>query len=253
MKNPVLEEAAGVYLRQREYAILHIVFAAASAFFLVTLWPSRSVVYFFRTGTIPSAFQAVAITQALAVTGLSLYAGLDRLAESRIIRHSEWLERTAIPIRTLATGKIVSGTLHTIFLTLLGLPIATIAAGPSGIVLEEVFATQLIVLLSGLVGRFAGMLLAHLGETRNAVRAIGVWIVVALLFVATIEIGPPANPVIGVLMQHSDVNPSGVSRPLLASSFSLAATALGLAVLYLLSLWRHRQLARRRGKDAFIG
>lgn len=253
MRNPVLEEAAKVYLQRREYLIFHLVSLAGAVLITFALWPSRGLMYFFRTESVPAVFQATVIIHVLAVTGLSLYAGLDRLADAQIIRYSEWLERTAIPVGVLARGKILAGVVHTLMLTVAFLPLAVVAAGPAGIPLRAVLASEAIVLLSGIAGRVAGMLISHVGETRYVVRVIGGWIFVALLFVATIQLYQPLNPLYAVVAQHaedsplmrSDATASLLEHPLVSSGLPLILAIGALTALYWYSLGHHRRTAER--------
>jgi hypothetical protein len=246
MRNPLLEEAAAVYMRRREYLTLHLAYVAGMALFLTLLWPARGLLYFFRTESTPAAFQAFVIAQVIAVCGISLAAGLDRLAESQIIRYSEWIERTGIPIRILGTGKLLAGIVHTTVLVIVGIPFAVVAAGPAGITLDVVAATELVVLLAGITGRIAGMLIGHLGETRYFIRVTGAWIYLALIFVATIRIGTPLNPIIAVVEQHAP-GPGGGASLLTVSLAQLAAAAL-IGVGFWISLARHRVQALRRAE-----
>lgn len=248
MKNPLLEESAEVYVRRREYLWLHLTYIAGLAVFAVALWPARGFMYFFRTEMVPGSFQATIIIHVIAVTGLSLAIGLDRIAESQIIRYSEWLERTAVPIRVLFTGKIVSAVAHTLFLVMAGIPFAVLAAGPAGISLSAVAASEAIVLLAGLAGRIAGMLISHIGEIRYVVRVIGSWVFVALLFVVTVQAYPPLNPIVAVVAQHSESSLAG-ENPLLASGTPLAGAVIVLVALYWISLERHRKAAQRMVQD----
>lgn len=253
MKNPILEEAAQVYLRRREYLIFHLVSLAGAVLMTFALWPSRGFMYFFRTESVPAVFQATVIVHVLAVTGLSLYAGLDRLADAQIIRYSEWLERTALPVGVLARGKILAGFVHTLMLTVVFVPFAVIAAGPAGIPIAAVLASEVIVLLSGIAGRLAGMLISHAGETRYVIRVIGGWIFVAVLFVATIQFYQPLNPIYAVIAQHAEDSPlmrtgtatSLVEHPLFSSGVPLVVTIAALMALYWYSLARHRRIAER--------
>ena len=246
MRNPLFEEAAAVYTRRREYLTMHLVYIGVLSLFLLMLWPSRGLLYFFRTDSEPAAFQAMIIAQAIAITCLSLYSALDRLAETQIIRYSEWIERTGIPIRVLGAGKIISGVSHTILLTLIGVPFAVIAAGPAGITLDAVLASELVVLLSGISARMAGMLLGHVGEQRYFIRVTGAWLFLAIVFIVTLQIGEPVNPVLGVLSQHTDVRPGGAAYPLAVVAASQLGFAAALGALYVFSLSRHRSNALRR-------
>ena len=252
-RNPILEEAAQVYLHRREYLIFHLVSLAGAVLITFALWPNRGLMYFFRTESVPAVFQATVIVHVLAVTGLSLYAGLDRLAEAQIIRYSEWLERTAIPVGVLARGKLLAGVVHTLMLTVAFVPFAVVAAGPAGIPIRAVLASEAMVLLAGCAGRIAGMLISHLGETRYVVRVIGGWIFVAVLFVATIQFYQPLNPIYAVIAQHAEGSPlmrtdatgSLLEHPLVSSGMPLLLAIGALAALYWYSLVRHRRTAER--------
>ncbi|MFW5788736.1 MAG: hypothetical protein ACOCW3_02240 [Spirochaetota bacterium] len=253
MRNPILEEAAHVYLHRREYLIFHLVSLAGAVLITFALWPNRGFMYFFRTESVPAVFQATVIVHVLAVTGLSLYAGLDRLAEAQIIRYSEWLERTTIPIGILARGKLLAGVVHTLMLTVAFVPLAVVAAGPAGIPIRAVLASEVIVLLAGCTGRVAGMLISHLGETRYVIRVIGGWIFVAVLFVATIQFYQPLNPIYAVIAQHAEDSPlmranaarSLLEHPLASSGIPLILAFGALAVLYWYSLVHHRRTTQQ--------
>lgn len=276
MSNPILEEAAEVYIRRREYLIFHLAYAAAIALFTVLLWPTRGFMYFFRTETIPAAFQATVIAHVIIVSGVSLYAGLDRLAENQIIRYSEWLERTHLPVGILFRGKLAAGMVHTIFLVLMAAPFAVVAAGPAGVPLAAVVASEVIVLIVGLISRFAGMIISHLGETRYVLRVVGAWLFVALFFVVTVQAYQPMNPIAAVIAQHEDdspfMQPARVARsaeaplerspsaaeeaglappaapranPLIRSGLPLAAVLAVMIGLYWATLLRHQITARR--------
>lgn len=249
MKNPILEEAAEVYMRRREYLWFHVVYAAAIALFTVMVWPARGFMYFFRTESVPAVFQATVVVHVLVVTAVSIYVGLDRLADSQIIRYSEWLERTAIPVGALFRGKMTAAVVHTLFLTAVGVPFAIVAAGPSGTPIAAVLASETIVLLSGLAGRVAGMLISHVGEYRYVVRVVGAWLYIALLFVATVQLYRPLNPIVAVVRQHLEsspfMQPSEAlplpQNPLVASGVPMLILVLVLAGVYRITLARHRK------------
>ncbi len=240
IRNPLVDEAAEVYLRRREFVILHVIVLFGMALTTVGFWPTHSFLTFFRTETVPAVLHATLIIQALGMTILGLYVGLDRLAESGIIRHSEWIERTTIPIGTLFRGRIAAATIHMFLLAAAGLPFVVIAAGPSGSPLPAALAGTLLVFLSGLVGRFAGMLVSHLGEQSYVVRVIGGWLFMAAFLVVTAQLYPPLNPVAAIIR----VLDSSV-RTALESGVALLAVALLLAAGYRESLARHRARSRR--------
>ena len=246
MRNPVLQEAAQVYVERREYKLLHLAFMTAIALVTVAFWPAKGFMIFFRTGTVPAVLQASLVVQLLAVTGLSLIIGLDRLAGKAIILHSEWLERTAIPVGVLFRGKLTVAVLHTLVLTGLGVPFAVVSAGPAGVPLDAVFASLVVVLLSGLCGRFAGMLVSHLGEQNYVVRITGGWIFLALLFVATLPVHLPLNPIAAVVML---LGTPGDTQLLLAWT-GPAALSLILVVAYRFTLVNRRARAVQEGHDA---
>ncbi len=246
MSNPLLTEAAAVYLRRRGYVTLHITVALAMALAAVVFWPPHSYLHFFRTGTQPLVLQATLVVQVLLVTCVSLVAGLDRIADDSIVRHSEWLERTALPVAVIARGKVCAAVIHTAFLTLLGLPAVVVAAGPAGTPSTPVFAGQIIVFLSGLAGRTAGMIVAHFGERNYVVRITGGWIYLALLFIATITVYPPLNPIAAVATAPAATG----FEPMLESAVALAGLTLLLMIAYRVSLSRHRRSAGRQAHDA---
>ncbi|MFP4112797.1 MAG: hypothetical protein ACOC2Y_01095 [Spirochaetota bacterium] len=252
MKNPILEESAEVYLRRREYMWLHISYAAAIALFAVLLWPIQGFMTFFRTETIPSVFQATVIVHLLAVNGISLYVGLDRLADDQIIHYSEWLERTNVPLGVLFRGKIIGGVVHTLFIVAAGFPFVLVASGPAGIPFAAVVASEVIVFIAGLLGRICGMLMSHVGETRYIIRVIGAWLYVAFFYLGTLQIYRPLNPIAAVVMQHAEDSPfmqlgrTGVlDNPLVAAGAPMLAVTIVLAAVFRFSLARHRLLTGR--------
>lgn len=258
MRNPLLEEAGQIYLRRREYLLLHLAYLVAAAFLAVVLWPSQGLVYFFRTETVPASFQATTIMYVIGLTGMSLYIGMDKLAEEYIIRYSEWLERTSVPIGVLFTGKMAAAALHSVFLVAAGAPFAIVAAGPAGIPLRAVLATELIILLAAMTGRVGGMIVAYLGESRYVIRVVGGWVFLALLFLATIRILPALNPIVAVVRQYADESvfmqvgrTASAETPLLSHGLPMLGLLLVLASVLLLVLFRHHALARRGGsRDA---
>jgi hypothetical protein len=259
MRNPILEEAGEVFLRRKEYVRVHLVFVAILTAFTVAAWPGQGFMEYFRTETIPMSFQAVAIFRLLISAVFSLYAGLDRLAESQIIKYSEWLERTRLPVRMLATGKLVAATLHALFIEALGFPMVVIAAGPAGVPFRALMACELIVLFTVVVCRFAAMLISHRGETRYFTRVTGGWLFLALLFIATVRISPALNPIMSVLSQYSEDSPlmrpagsaTAVSSPLTAPAIGFTVVAVALASLYVLSLYLHRRNHLREHGSAY--
>ena len=245
MRNPLLEEAAEVYIRRREYVILHLIVLIGMAVTTVGFWPSHSFLTFFRTETVPAVLQATLIIQVLGVTIFGLYVGMDRLAENGIIRHSEWIERTSISIGVLFRGRVAAATIHMLLVAAAGLPFVVIAAGPAGSPLGAALGGTLVVFLSGLAGRLAGMLVSHLGELSYVVRITGAWLFMAAFFVVTIQLFPPLNPiaaVVNVLDAPADT--------VLRSGTALVAVALLLAAAYRESLARHRARAKREASRA---
>ena len=245
MRNPLFEEAVEVYVRRREFVILHLIVLLCMAFTTVGFWPTHSFLTFFRTETVPAVLQATLVIQVLGVTIFGLYVGMDRLADSGIIRHSEWIERTTIPIGTLFRGRVAAATIHTLLIAGAGLPFVVIAAGPAGSPLGAALGGTLIVFLSGLVGRLSGMLISHLGEQHYVVRVTGAWLFMAAFFVVTIQLAQPLNPVAAV-MNVLDAP----ADTILVSGAALLAAALLLAAVYRESLARHRARTRREASRA---
>lgn len=245
MPNPLLTEAVGVYLRRRQYVVLHVTVALTMTLAAVAFWPRHSFLHFFRTETQPLVLLATLIVQVVLVTVVSLAAGLDRIAGSAIIRHSEWLERTTLPIGVIVRGKLLAAVLHTAVLTLLGLPAAVVAAGPAGSGLAPVLAAQIVVLMSGTAARIAGLIVTHLGERNYVVRVTGGWIFTAILFVATITVYPPLNPIAGVARAPGATD----LDPVLESAGSLAGATLLLMIVYGISLARQRARTDRANTE----
>jgi hypothetical protein len=256
MRNPILEESSEVFLRTPQYVRLHLIYVGALILFTALLWPTRGFMVFFRTETVPAVFQAVVIFQLLLSAGMSIYIGLDRLAEAQIIKYSEWIERTALPIRVLAVGKVASAILHSLLLVALGFPMVVIAAGPSGIPFAAIMASETVVLLTVFVCRLAGLLISHIGEARYFTRVTGGWLFVALLFIATVRIAPMLNPVVSVIAQHGESSPlmlpdAGLTfwnHPLSAPTIAFGFLLIALTTVYVASLYQHRRrFQRERG------
>lgn len=204
MLNPIIEESLSVHFRALQYRVVYAVYVGILTVAILLVWPSRGFMEFFATSTVPSAFQALALLQLLLLSGLSIYAGMDRLATAQIIRHSEWLERTRVPVATLYFGKIASSFFNTVMLLSLGVPFLFIAAGPAGIPTRSILATGLILFLVAWFCRLVGMLISIVGEHRDVIRIVGSWIFLALLYLATIQVFQPLNPVIAVIRQQNE-------------------------------------------------
>ena len=253
MRNPIIEESSEVFLRRPQYVRLHIGVVGVIILFTILLWPSRGFMVFFRSETVPAVFQAVVIFQLLLAAGVSLYIGLDRLAEAQIIKYSEWIERTALPIRVLAIGKLSSALLHSLLIVGLGVPMVVVSAGPAGIPPGAVASSEVVVLFTAIVCRMAGLLISHIGETRYFTRVTGGWIFLALLFVATVRIAPVLNPVVSVIAQHSETSALMVpgmeitfrNHPLSGPGIAFGSLSIVLATLYVASLYQHRRRFRR--------
>ena len=252
--NPIVEESLNIYLRTKKFRRLHAIFLGTMTFATIAVWPTRGIMEFFGGGTVPATFEALAVFQLLAISGISLYIGLDRIAGSEIIRYSEWLDRTTVPVRTLIIGKLSSAIMHTIVLMAMASPFLFIAAGPAGIPVRAILSVQWIVLLVAIFCRSVGMLISFLGENRDVVRVVGSWIFLALIFLVTIQLTPPLNPIIAVLRQQNEssllvstvesvpfrVHPAVPSSIYLLSGIALAIAGLGLGMRRHRLRWSHR-------------
>ncbi len=254
MINPILEESAHLYIRRNEYAILHLAYLGALALVTVVAWPSRGFMEFFRLDTVPAVFEVVAIFELLALSGIGLMAGQDRLAPSQIIRYSEWLERTDLPVRTLLVGKLTAALVHTAILVIIGTPFLIVSAGPAGIPLRAAFASQWIVFVAALFCRIFGLFLSHIGEERYVIRVIGAWVFLAILYLITIGSMQSLNPIIALVRQHSETSqlvtsldtvPFLQNPALLPTAYLFVGLAMTTAA-YGLGLRHHRTRAQRR-------
>lgn len=251
--NPVIDESIGVYFRSRPYRTTHAVYLGLLGLMTIVVWPGRGFMEFFSTASVPAAFEVLSILQLLLLTGIGMYSGMERLASTRIISYTEWLDHTSIPILRLAAGKILAAVLHTVLLVLLASPFLFIAAGPGGIPVRAVFSTQLVILLIALFCRVAGMSIALLGERRDVIRIVGSWIFLALLYLATLQVLQPVNPIIAVARQQNERSPlvSTVAPVPLAEQPALPAViayVAGIALaagLLLLGMHRHRVKTER--------
>ena len=250
--NPIVQEAVSLHFRTPQFRKLHLWYIAILAVVTVTLWPSRGFMEYFRLRSVPAAFEAIAVLQLLGLTGISVFVGLDRLAGIEILRYSEWLEHTRVSIGRLATGKLVSALVHTAFLVIVGSPFLFICAGPAGIPVRAILSTQWIIFLVALFSRIVGMLISVIGESRDVVRIIGSWIYLALLYLGTIQLFQPLNPIIAVVRQQNETSPlvSTVGpvplaqHPALPSSIYLVSGLVLVTAGFVLALHRHRSRAR---------
>jgi hypothetical protein len=209
---------------------------------------------FFRLNTVPAVFEVVTVFQLLMLSAVSLIAGQDRLAPSEIIRYSEWIERTTLPVRALFVGKVISALIHTVILVIVATPFVIVAAGPAGIPLRAAFASQWIVFVAALLCRIVGLLLSHVGEDHYVVRVIGAWVFLAILYLATIGSLQALNPIIALVRQHSETSLLVTSlapvpflkHPALAPTVYLSAGIAISTTAYGLTLSFHRKSAQRR-------
>lgn len=256
--NPIIVESLGVHFRSRQYRNVHIGYVVVLAVATIAVWPGRGFMDFFATGTVPSSFEATAIIQLLLVSALSLYSGLDRLGGSRIIRYSEWLERTTVPVGTLVSGKIASGLIHSLVLLAIGAPFLFISAGPAGIPVRAVLSTQLVTLLVTLFCRTVGQLISLVGEQRDLVRIVGSWLFMAAYYLATIRILQPLNPIIAVSRQQNEESAlvSTIERvplsahPAVTPAIYLLAGFAAVTLLFALLMVRYRSKAAETAAHA---
>jgi len=204
---PILEESFHVYLQTRAYRRLHVFYILGLATVTVLVWPSRGFMDFFSTESVPSAFQVVLILQLLALSAVATYSGMDRVASEEIIRYSEWIGRTPVRLRTLMIGKLTAGSLHTLLLIVLGLPFLVIAAGPAGIPLRALVSGVLVMALVVTLCRTVGMIISVVGEEHDVIRIVGSWVFLALLYLGTIQVLQPLNPIIAVSRQQNELSP----------------------------------------------
>lgn len=232
-RNPVLQEARAVYLHRREYLWLHLGYLAASAVMLLIVWPSRDLMHFFRTQSPPPVYDVMVVYHAITLSLMNIFIGQDRVADGSIIRYSEWLERTSVPISILVGGKLFAAALHTVILTVVCLPFLVVAASPAGIPIQVIAPATLVLLLVSLLCRMVGMLISHWGESNYVIRVVGAWIFIALLFVATIQALPAVNPVVAVVSPGRMVVPAAV----------YVTATVAFAAIHAVSLARHRRKA----------
>ena len=258
MMNPVLDESTRVYLRRKEYAFLHVGYMGVLALVTAAAWPASGYMSFFRLDSVPAVFDVVAIIELLSLSAISLFAGQDRLAASEIIRYSEWLERTRLPVTTLVAGKIVSALLHTVILVVISTPFVIVAAGPAGIPVRAALSSQWIVFMTALLCRTVGLLLSHAGEERYVVRVIGSWLFLALLYLVTIGADSPLNPLIALVRQYGESSPLVTSldplpirnHPALLPTVYLLVGIAAATAAFAVTLYRHRSRAIRRNDGA---
>ena len=253
--NPVIEESINLHFTTHQFKVLHGIYIGSMVLVTVALWPSRGFMEFFSTQTVPAAFEAIVVFQLITLSGISVYVGLDRLAGSAIIRYSEWLERTRLPVRTLLIGKLISALIHTVVLVAVGAPFLFISAGPGGIPVRAVLSAQWIMLLVALFCRMVGMLISFVGESRDVVRIVGSWVFLALFYLGTIQVFQPFNPIIAVVRQQNELSPlvSTVGpvpfslHPAVPSSAYLLSGMILVVGVFGTAMYRHRSRAVKQG------
>jgi hypothetical protein len=253
VKNPVLEESVELLLYRREALKLHAGYLILLSVFLVIAWPARSYMYFFRTESVPPAFLANTVFLILLSALMSFYLGLDRMAHAQTMRYTEWIERTTVPVKTLASGKLTTAVVHTGILVLLGAPMLIASAGPSGVPLSVLPGLGLVIFLSTLSCRLAAMLVSHLGEESYVIRTVGIWVYVALLFVLSLRVFRPIHPIVAALEQIAVGAPGALEGMQRETGNARAVGIISLSILiavlaasYWISLHRHRVRAKRR-------
>ncbi|MEE8441096.1 MAG: hypothetical protein V3S41_05185 [Spirochaetia bacterium] len=253
--NPIIEESINLHFRTHQFKVLHGVYIGAMAIVTVLLWPSRGFMEFFSTQTVPAAFEAIAIFQLIALSGISISVGLDRLAGSEIIRYSEWLERTRLPVRKLLVGKLIAAVIHTVVLIAIGSPFLYVSAGPAGIPVRAVISAQWVMFLVAMFCRMVGLFISLVGESREVLRITGSWVFLALLYLGTIQVFQPLNPIIAVVRQQNEASPlvSTVDpvpfslHPAVPSSAYLLSGIILVVVAFGTAMYRHRSRAAKRG------
>jgi hypothetical protein len=125
-----------------------------------------------------------------------------------------------------------------------------VAAGPSGVTLETVVVLLPLLFLTAFLCRVAGQIVSHYGEDSYFARTIAGWLFVALLFLVSIQVYRPINPIVVVTQQLQALEP-GVNAaarqtiPLWESLVALAVLTGALILIYWYGLKRHRQRAER--------
>jgi hypothetical protein len=86
-------------------------------------------------------------------------------------------------------------------------PFLFIVAGPAGIPARAVLSVELVAFLAALFCRIVGMFINLIGENRDFFRVISSWFFLALIYLATIQLAPPLNPIIAVVRQQNEASP----------------------------------------------
>ncbi len=219
--HPIVAEAISLYVESRPFRSLHGIYVAALAIVVVVAWPGRSPIYFYRGGFVPPVFLTVVIAQTVLTGAFSTLFGLGRPASRRTTGFVGWVEGSPLPTREILFAKHSIGLIHTLVLVAIATPIAVVAAVPAGVPPAAIAASIAAVALTGIVCRSAGLLIGSVGELSYVTLVVGPWVFVAALFIGTIVVYPPLNPIASVSAVVSAESANAIAHQILQTVVSV--------------------------------
>ncbi|TVQ21474.1 MAG: hypothetical protein EA382_13630 [Spirochaetaceae bacterium] len=244
--HPIVAEAISLYVESRPFRSLHGLYVAALAIVVVVAWPGRSPIYFYRGGFVPPVFLTVIIAQTVLIGAFSTLFGLGRPASRRTTGFVEWIEGSPLPTREILGFKHAIGLIHTLVLVTIATPIAVVAAVPVGVPPVTIASSIAVVALTGIVCRSAGLLIGSVGELSYVVLVVGPWVFAAALFIGTIVVYPPLNPIAAVSTVVNAESASVIARQIRTTFVSAVPLSALIIAVHGRVLARIRRLHRER-------
>lgn len=195
---PILQESLRIYASSRAYRRAHLLYLGIVSALVLVLWPSAPYIEFFKLSSYPPLYEVAAISVLVLLVAGSMYVGKTSLAREKFVSNSDWLEKTSVPVAMLVAGRGVAGILHGLTLSALAFPFLVVAAGPSGVPIEAVGWTLVVIFVASLATRFCGMWIDAVLERRPILAVLATWAALGLVFVLSIEIFPDMNPIVAI-------------------------------------------------------
>jgi hypothetical protein len=213
---------------------------------LLAVWPRGTLDDAVRTGQAPDMFSVVSVCFLLILLYLGARFGAEDLAAGAGPQLHEYAALTPVSPAWLVLSRFVEGTIHTLFLLLLGTPILIASMSVGGVGFSQVVAVLLLVGSASLAARMGGLLALTLAGARRALRGFIMVAAIAAAAAVTFILTPRVNPfhVLASLSQGPDRAVAWL--PCAAASVG-AALVLAAGALAVLAGWRSR--ARRRARE----
>lgn len=244
---PILEESLRIYSSSVVYRRAHLLYLAIVSALVLVLWPSAPYIEFFKLSSYPPLYEVSAIAVLVLLVAGSMYVGKTSFAREQFVSNTDWVEKTSISVASLVAGRGVAGVLHALTLSALAFPFLVVAAGPSGVPIEAIGSTLLVVFVASLATRFCGMWIDAWLERRPVLAVLATWVALGLVFVLSIEVFPDMNPIVAITAIAGDPDLSFATfhmslEPLfLRSVLILSLSALFFVGASVVALWIRRR------------